>query len=59
MFSKSLIEYTERHLDDSNINLMKNTVVKKIDKDVIHVLDKEKNPHQIPYGLLVWAAGII
>jgi NADH:ubiquinone reductase (non-electrogenic) len=57
MFSKSLIEYTEKHLMDSNIELLKNTAVKKVEKDHIIVQDKNKELHKINYGLLVWATG--
>ena len=64
MFSKSLIEYTEKHLVASNVNLLKNTMVKAVEKDHIVVMDKEKKLQTIPYGidffiqgLLVWATG--
>ncbi len=57
MFSKSLIEYTEKHLQNSDVKLLKNTLVKTVEKDHIIVQDKEKVQHKIPYGLLVWATG--
>jgi NADH:ubiquinone reductase (non-electrogenic) len=57
MFSKSLIEYTEKHLNDSNIHLLKNTAVKQVEKDHIVVQDKNKQLQKIDYGLLVWATG--
>jgi NADH:ubiquinone reductase (non-electrogenic) len=57
MFSKSLIDYTENHLVHSKINLLKNTSVQKVEQTMITVKDKEKNIHEIPYGLLVWATG--
>jgi NADH:ubiquinone reductase (non-electrogenic) len=57
MFSKSLIEYTENHLQKSDVKLLKNTAVKVVEKDHIIVQDKNKELHKIPYGLLVWATG--
>jgi NADH:ubiquinone reductase (non-electrogenic) len=64
MFSKSLIEYTENHLIESKVHLLKNTAVKSVQKDSIIVQDKNKQMHTIPYGklclifgLLVWATG--
>ncbi|KAJ3369455.1 hypothetical protein HDU91_007199, partial [Kappamyces sp. JEL0680] len=57
MFSKSLIEYTEKHLIDSKVELLKNTAVKKVEKDHIIVQDKNKELKKVDYGLLVWATG--
>ncbi|KAJ3324893.1 NADH:ubiquinone oxidoreductase [Boothiomyces sp. JEL0866] len=57
MFSKSLIEYTEKHLARSDITLMKNTAVKAVEKDHIVVSNSKKELETIPYGLLVWATG--
>jgi NADH:ubiquinone reductase (non-electrogenic) len=57
MFSKSLIDYTEKHLTDSKIELLKNTAVKKVEKDHIVVQDKDMGMRQVDYGLLVWATG--
>ncbi|KAI8902703.1 hypothetical protein BC833DRAFT_572148 [Globomyces pollinis-pini] len=57
MFSKSLIDYTEKHLKDSHVTLLKNTAVKAVEKDHIVVMNPEKELVKIPYGLLVWATG--
>ena len=58
MFSKSLVEYTEKHLTDSKVELLKNTAVSNVEKDKITVKNKiDGTVHEIPYGLLVWATG--
>ncbi|CAX42856.1 mitochondrial external NADH-ubiquinone oxidoreductase precursor, putative [Candida dubliniensis CD36] len=60
-FNKKLIEYTKEVFKDTNINLMTNTMIKKVnDKSLIA---NHKNPDgstetiEIPYGLLIWATG--
>lgn len=60
-FNKKLIDYTKEVFKDTNINLMTNTMIKKVnDKSLIA---NHKNPDgstesiEIPYGLLIWATG--
>ena len=58
MFSKSLVEYTEKHLTESKVVLLKNTAVSSVEKDKIVVKNKiDGTTEEIPYGLLVWATG--
>lgn len=57
MFSKSLIEYTEKHLTESKVELLKNTIVKGVDSSSITVSRNEKL-EKIDYGILVWATGL-
>ena len=57
MFSKQLIEYTEKHLSDSKVNIMNNTMVKEVKSHELLVQDAQKKAFSIPYGLLVWATG--
>ncbi|RCK57399.1 External NADH-ubiquinone oxidoreductase 1, mitochondrial [Candida viswanathii] len=60
-FNKKLIEYTKEVFKSTNINLMTNTMIKKVDSK--EVIANHKNPDgttetiTIPYGLLIWATG--
>lgn len=60
-FNKKLIEYTKEVFKSTNINLMTNTMIKKVDgKEVIanhKNADGSTETIQIPYGLLIWATG--
>jgi len=60
-FSKQLIEYTESTFKEEKINVMTNTMVKKVtDKSIEAVVtrpDGKKETVVISYGLLVWATG--
>jgi NADH:ubiquinone reductase (non-electrogenic) len=57
MFSKSMIEYTEKHLTDSEVELLKNTTVKGVDSSSITV-SRNGKLEKIDYGILVWATGL-
>ncbi|KAI8908392.1 hypothetical protein EDD86DRAFT_191652 [Gorgonomyces haynaldii] len=57
MFSKQLIEYTEKHLEECKVDILSNTAVKKVDQKSIVVMDQNKELKTIPFGLLVWATG--
>jgi NADH:ubiquinone reductase (non-electrogenic) len=61
MFSKTLIEYTEKTFKDEKISVRTKTMVKKVtDKHIeaeITRPDGTKQLEIIPYGCLVWATG--
>ena len=61
MFSKQLIEYTEKTFKDENIDVRTKTMVKKVNDKTIDVevskADGSKVKEEIPYGCLVWATG--
>ncbi|KAH9263944.1 hypothetical protein BASA83_012612 [Batrachochytrium salamandrivorans] len=57
MFSKQLIEYTEKHFAANKVTILNNTVVKKVNQRDIEVMDAQKAIHTVPYGLIVWATG--
>ncbi|KAL2915350.1 NADH:ubiquinone oxidoreductase [Polyrhizophydium stewartii] len=57
MFSKQLIDYTEKHFAHNKVDILNNTAVKKVNQRDIVVQDANKELHTIPYGLLVWATG--
>lgn len=61
MFSKQLIDYTEKTFDEEAIEIRTKTMVKEVTDKVIkaeHTNAKgEKIIETIPYGLLVWATG--
>ncbi|KAF2670462.1 external NADH-ubiquinone oxidoreductase-like protein, partial [Microthyrium microscopicum] len=61
MFSKQLIEYTEKTFQEETITIRTKTMVKKVTPKFIEAEstnpDGTKHLEQIPYGLLVWATG--
>jgi NADH:ubiquinone reductase (non-electrogenic) len=61
MFSKQLIDYTEKTFDEEKITIRTKTMVKKVTERFIEAEftgpDGKKQVEQIPYGLLVWATG--
>jgi NADH:ubiquinone reductase (non-electrogenic) len=61
MFSKQLIDYTEKTFKEEAITIRTKTVVKKVTDKFIEAEitnpDGTKSLQQIPYGLLVWATG--
>jgi NADH:ubiquinone reductase (non-electrogenic) len=61
MFSKQLIDYTEKTFDEEKITIRTKTMVKKVTDKYIEAEstgpDGKKVLEQIPYGLLVWATG--
>ncbi|KAK6512101.1 NADH:ubiquinone oxidoreductase [Arthrobotrys musiformis] len=61
MFSKALIDYTEKTFKDENITVRTKTMVKKVTDKNIEVEatqpDGSKVKENINYGLLVWATG--
>ena len=61
MFSKQLIEYTEKAFNAEHISVRTKTMVKNVSDTNIAVEvtnpDGSKTKEDIPYGLLVWATG--
>lgn len=61
MFSKNLIEYTEKTFQEEAITIRTKTAVKKVTDKYIEAEstgpDGKKHMETIPYGLLVWATG--
>ena len=61
MFSKQLIDYTEKTFKEESITIRTNTMVKKVNEKSIEAewkkADGTKMKESIPYGLLVWATG--
>lgn len=61
MFSKQLIEYTEKTFKEESITIRTNTQVKKVNDKTIEAewkkADGTREKETIPYGLLVWATG--
>jgi NADH:ubiquinone reductase (non-electrogenic) len=61
MFSKQLIDYTEKTFKDEKIEVKLKTMVKKVTDRAIEAEstapDGSKILETIPYGLLVWATG--
>ncbi|KAF2429150.1 FAD/NAD(P)-binding domain-containing protein [Tothia fuscella] len=61
MFSKQLIEYTEKTFDEEKITIRTRTMVKNVTDKYIEAQstgpDGKPKLEKIPYGLLVWATG--
>lgn len=61
MFSKQLIDYTERTFNEEKITIRTKTMVKNVTDKYIEAEstgpDGKKQIEKIPYGLLVWATG--
>ncbi|KAF2197969.1 FAD/NAD(P)-binding domain-containing protein [Delitschia confertaspora ATCC 74209] len=61
MFSKQLIEYTEKTFQEETITIRTKTMVKNVTDKYIEAEstgpDGKKVLEKIPYGLLVWATG--
>ncbi|KAJ3117860.1 NADH:ubiquinone oxidoreductase [Phlyctochytrium bullatum] len=57
MFSKELIEYTEKHFAENKVEVLNNTMVKEVKQKELIVQNANKQLEKIPYGLLVWATG--
>jgi NADH:ubiquinone reductase (non-electrogenic) len=61
MFSKQLIDYTEKTFDEEKITIRTKTMVKNVTEKYIEAEstgpDGKKVLEKIPYGLLVWATG--
>lgn len=61
MFSKQLIEYTEKTFREETITIRTKTMVKKVTDKYIEAEstgpDGKKQMERLPYGLLVWATG--
>ena len=56
MFSAQLIDYTEQTFAENKVDILSETMVKKVNEKTIEVEHNGKR-EEIPYGVLVWAAG--
>ncbi|KAI3405641.1 NDE1 [Candida oxycetoniae] len=60
-FNKKLVDYTKQVFKDTNIKLLTNTMVKRVEDKIL--IANHKNPDgststmEIPYGVLIWATG--
>lgn len=50
-------DYTNSNFSRNNIKIMTRTMVKDVTETTLKALDADKNPIEIPFGLLVWATG--
>ncbi|KAJ3054321.1 NADH:ubiquinone oxidoreductase, partial [Rhizophlyctis rosea] len=57
MFSKELINYTEKTFAENKVKILNNTMVKEVKQKELVVQNAQKEIERIPYGLLVWATG--
>jgi len=57
VFSKQLIQYTESTFKANKIDIWTRTMVKEVKEKTVVVQDENKQLKEIPYGMLVWAAG--
>ncbi|KAG8905199.1 NADH:ubiquinone oxidoreductase, partial [Tulasnella sp. 417] len=57
MFSRELIQYTESTFKEQNIEVLTKTMVKEVKDKVVVVKNDKGQIEELPYGLLVWAAG--
>ncbi|KAG9010273.1 NADH:ubiquinone oxidoreductase [Tulasnella sp. 427] len=57
MFSRELIQYTESTFKEQNIEVLTKTMVKEVKDKVVVVKNDRGEIEELPYGLLVWAAG--
>ncbi|KAI3404832.2 hypothetical protein KGF56_002349 [Candida oxycetoniae] len=57
-FNPKLVEYTNQVFKETNINLMTNTRITKVDDQHVTAYHKENGKSEIvPYGMLIWATG--
>ncbi|KIJ62223.1 hypothetical protein HYDPIDRAFT_30491 [Hydnomerulius pinastri MD-312] len=57
MFSKELIQYTERTFKESRIEIMTGTMVKGVTPSSVLLKPKDTPEEEVDCGLVVWAAG--
>ncbi|KZO90627.1 FAD/NAD(P)-binding domain-containing protein [Calocera viscosa TUFC12733] len=57
VFSKQLIQYTESTFKANKIDILTRTMVREVKEKTVVVQDENKQLKEIPYGMLVWAAG--
>ncbi|KAJ3028144.1 NADH:ubiquinone oxidoreductase [Rhizophlyctis rosea] len=57
MFSKELINYTEKTFAENKVTILNNTMVKEVKQKELVVQNPQKEIVNVPYGLLVWATG--
>ncbi|KAG8922136.1 NADH:ubiquinone oxidoreductase, partial [Tulasnella sp. 417] len=55
--TRELIQYTESTFKEQNIEVLTKTMVKEVKDKVVVVKNDKGQIEELPYGLLVWAAG--
>lgn len=58
MFDKRLVDYTEKTLMREGIRLRTSTSVTEVKADTMVIRNPDKSVEEIPYGAMVWVAGI-
>lgn len=57
-FNEKLVEYTQQVFQDTNINLVTNTMITKVTDTRVTAHHKaDGTEDEIPYGMLIWATG--
>ncbi|KAG8925715.1 NADH:ubiquinone oxidoreductase [Tulasnella sp. 417] len=57
IFSRELIQHTESTFKEQNIEVLAKTMVKEVKDKTVVVKNDKGQIEELPYGLLVWAAG--
>lgn len=61
-YDRAISEYAEKKFADSKVIVLKNSLVDKIDGDLVHFNDlkapEDSRKVSLPYGVCVWATGI-
>ncbi|KAJ2680957.1 NADH:ubiquinone oxidoreductase [Coemansia spiralis] len=57
-FDNKLVDYTESMFKENGIDLLTRTKVKEVKEKTLHVVNANGTESEIPYGTIVWAAGI-
>lgn len=57
MFSRTLIDYAEKNLQENRVHIRNNTSVVKISEKEAIVKNRDGKLESIPFGLVIWATG--
>ncbi len=57
MYDKQISEYTEKHFNRENIQLLLNKMVQRVDKDGLQVKNQDGSSSFIEAGTMVWCTG--
>jgi NADH:ubiquinone reductase (non-electrogenic) len=58
VFDRAIGDNVNHHLTNQGVRVLTNTAVKKVEKGVVTYGKKGEEPETLPYGTLVWVAGI-
>lgn len=59
MYDKQISEYTEKHFNRENIQLLLNKMVQRVEKNGLAVKDQQGTSSFIPAGTIVWCTGMM